>query len=197
VSGPEHVVVDRLPAQPWKNGAGLTREVAVGPGGATLERFDWRISVARIDRDAPFSAFPGIDRCITLLRGGGVRLHSVDGEIRHALAAVGEPFHFPGETPLEATLAGGPCDDLNVMVRRGRWSAEVRVSGAEQRLEAADAGLVFALSGAWRCPAADEPIEPMQAWLWRTAMAATTVMPLVADSRALVVRLHALLQEAA
>jgi environmental stress-induced protein Ves len=194
---PRHVVVAALPAQPWKNGAGLTREIAVGPRGATLEHFDWRISVARIDRDAPFSAFAGIDRCITLLKGGGVRLQSGDGAIRHPLATVGEPFRFAGEATLTATLIDGPCDDLNVMVRRGRWSAEVRLLDTEQRLEAADAGLVLALDGAWQCRAADEPIQPMQAWLWRTAMPSATVMPAAIGSRALVVRLRALLQEPA
>jgi len=194
---PEHVAVAALATQPWKNGAGLTREIAVGPRGATLDRFDWRLSVAHVDRDAPFSAFPGIDRCITLLRGSGVRLQTDDGAIGHTLATVGDPFRFAGEAPLTATLLDGPCDDLNVMVRRGRWSAEIDVLDSEQRVESADAGLVFALDGAWRCRAADDTIAPMEAWLWRTAMPSTTVMPALPGSRALVVRLHALLQEPA
>jgi len=35
-------------AIPWKNGGGVTRDVIVSPAGATLENFDWRISIAEI-----------------------------------------------------------------------------------------------------------------------------------------------------
>jgi len=194
---PEHIALADLPAQPWKNGAGLTRELAVGPSGATMDCFDWRISVARIDRDAPFSAFDGIDRCIALLRGAGMVLRSNDGTIDTRLATVGEPFRFHGDVPIAATLVDGPCDDLNVMVRRGRWHAEVATIADEQCLEAADAGLVLTLAGAWRCRAADASLAPLQAWLWRTAMPATTVRPAAAGSRAIVVRLTASCQDRA
>ena len=74
----------QLAASPWKNGGGTTQEIACWPPGAGLESFSWRISIARIARSGPFSAFPGIDRVITLLDGAGVRLHSADGEIDHA-----------------------------------------------------------------------------------------------------------------
>jgi environmental stress-induced protein Ves len=65
-----------LHATPWKNGGGLTREVLWQPTGASLDDFDWRVSVAQIDSDGPFSAFPGIDRVITLIDGVGVQLRS-------------------------------------------------------------------------------------------------------------------------
>src|SRR5262245_21856206 len=93
----ERIAIDQVPAEPWKNGAGLTRELAVAPRGATVVDFDWRISVARIDRDAPFSAFDGIDRCITLLRGKGMRLRSSDDAIDATLARIAEPFRFAGD----------------------------------------------------------------------------------------------------
>jgi hypothetical protein len=47
-----------LPATPWKNGGGLTREVLWQPAGASLDDFDWRVSVAQIDSDGPFSIIP-------------------------------------------------------------------------------------------------------------------------------------------
>ena len=194
---PERIVLDDIPAQPWKNGAGLTREIAIGPRGATMDGFDWRISVARIDRDAPFSAFDGVDRCITLLRGAGMVLRSHDGAIDKRLAAVGEPFSFSGDVQVDATLIAGACDDLNVMVRRGRWQAEVTTIAGEQRLEAADGGLLLALDGAWQCRAAEGALTPLQAWLWRSAMPAATVRPSVDASRAIVVRLSATCQDPA
>jgi len=52
---------------PWRNGGGVTREVAVdGPG---PQDFEWRISIAEVNMAGPFSALPGIDRIITLLDG--------------------------------------------------------------------------------------------------------------------------------
>ena len=83
MSEPRRFDLRGIAPQPWKNGAGLTREIAFG--GASAADFDWRLSVAEVVRDAPFSAFPGIDRCITLLRGAGMHLRAVDGSMDHAL----------------------------------------------------------------------------------------------------------------
>jgi hypothetical protein len=60
-----HVLLDRQrPETSWKNSGGATWEVACSPGSDGLDRFDWRVSTARIERDGPFSMFPGIDRLI-------------------------------------------------------------------------------------------------------------------------------------
>ena len=59
---------DRV-AVPWKNGGGVTHDVIVSPAGATLDDFDWRISIAEIARSGPFSRFPGIDRTLAVLEG--------------------------------------------------------------------------------------------------------------------------------
>lgn len=61
---------------PWKNGGGTTVEIASAPGDADLDTFVWRVSVAEVARDGPFSAFPGVDRVIALVRGSGMRLES-------------------------------------------------------------------------------------------------------------------------
>jgi environmental stress-induced protein Ves len=58
---------------PWKNGGGQTTEIAVSAG-ASLADFDWRVSIAEINADGPFSAFAGVDRTLVLLSGAGVRL---------------------------------------------------------------------------------------------------------------------------
>ncbi len=47
---------------PWKNGSGETAEIAIWPDGVALDAFDWRISMARVAADGPFSAFAGVDR---------------------------------------------------------------------------------------------------------------------------------------
>jgi environmental stress-induced protein Ves len=51
----------RLPAISWKNGGGTTREVVTQPPGAAFDEFNWRVSIATIASDGPFSTFPGVD----------------------------------------------------------------------------------------------------------------------------------------
>jgi hypothetical protein len=107
-----------LKAVPWKNGLGITREIAVEPSGATMDEFVWRVSIADVDTASPFSRFPGIDRTIVLLEGDGFTMR-LDGEREHALTTPCMPFAFAGEAAVEVTLAGGATRDFNLMVRRG------------------------------------------------------------------------------
>ena len=171
--------------QPWKNGAGLTREIAFA--GASAVDFDWRISVAEVTHDAPFSAFLGVDRCITLLSGAGVRLHADDGSVDHALTMPLTPFRFAGEIRLTATLVAGACSDFNVMTRRGRYRSEVEVRRAGTELRDADVTLLLCCAGAW--VVGDETLAPQQGLLWRTAPAAIEVRPVGANAVLLQVRL--------
>jgi uncharacterized protein len=167
-SSPERFDLRHITPQPWKNGAGITREIAVGPkaGGAT--EFDWRLSVAEVDRDAPFSAFPGIDRCIVLLRGAGMHLHSTDGRVNHRLDRPLAAFQFSGDVPLEATLIDGPSSDFNVMTRRGLWSCELSVHHASFEMTGADVTLLLCCEGEWQVTRdTSEILGPMQALLWR------------------------------
>src|SRR5690606_32701791 len=101
----------------WRNGAGWTRQVhaeAAADGGA---QWDWRLSIAEIDVDAPFSSFPGIDRELVLLQGNGMRLRFDDGEV-HELLPPHERLRFAGERALFGELVDGPTRDFNLMWRR-------------------------------------------------------------------------------
>ena len=69
---------DRL-AKPWKNGGGVTRDVAIAPPDAGLDTFDWRISFADVASDGPFSPFPDIDRTLTVVDGEGLALRFGEG----------------------------------------------------------------------------------------------------------------------
>lgn len=112
-----------LPTTAWKNGGGSTTELWCEPSGAGLDNFHWRVSVACIASDGPFSLFPGVDRIITLLQGGGVRLSGPGGVTQMELTTPFSPFAFLGETPITATRLGGDSLDFNVMTRRGRAQA--------------------------------------------------------------------------
>jgi environmental stress-induced protein Ves len=115
-----------LKAVPWKNGLGITREIAVEPPGATMEDFLWRVSIADVDTASPFSRFPGIDRTIVLLEGDGFTM-TMDGGHEHALTTPCRPFPFAGEVAVEVVLAGGATRDFNLMVRRGDAAGAVDV----------------------------------------------------------------------
>lgn len=114
---------DRHPMR-WKNGGGVTRELAAFPPGADASEFVWRVSIADVDQPGPFSAYPGVDRVITLLEGDAMVLTLEAGE---KVLRPREPFRFSGEDAVTCALPGGPTRDLNVMTRRGQASAEVRV----------------------------------------------------------------------
>ncbi|ADH90841.1 protein of unknown function DUF886 [Ancylobacter novellus DSM 506] len=106
---------------PWKNGGGSTTEVAVFPEGAGLEAFGWRLSMAGVTADGPFSAFSDIDRTLAVLEGEGIAL-DVEGRGTLRVTRDGEPASFPGGAPTFGRLLGGPILDLNAMSRRGRFT---------------------------------------------------------------------------
>jgi environmental stress-induced protein Ves len=105
----------------WKNDGGWTTEIARDPADAT--DFRWRISIAEIERDGPFSPFPGVERELMLLSGGGIEL-DVDG----ATLRLVERFRhvrFAGEARVDCRLVAGPTRDFNVMTRRDAVRAEL------------------------------------------------------------------------
>ncbi|MCE8419296.1 HutD family protein [Rhodovulum sulfidophilum] len=107
-----------LEPRPWKNRGGLTWELAAFPEGAGFSDMLWRISLAEVGSDGPFSAFPGIDRTLTVLAGRGMILDFGAGEVK--LGEDSAPLSFPGEAPVTARLSAGAILDINVMTRRGR-----------------------------------------------------------------------------
>ena len=111
-------------AMPWKNGGGVTHEIAVFPAGATLETFDWRLSMAEVAADGPFSAFDGIDRTLALMQGAGIDLDFGDGA-RERIDGPGAMCRFDGGATCSGYLVDGPILDLNVMTRRGRLAHDL------------------------------------------------------------------------
>ena len=64
---------------PWKNGGGWTTQLAAFPESDATVPFDWRVSIAEIESDGAFSAFPGYDRHIALLVAGCYFMEMLDG----------------------------------------------------------------------------------------------------------------------
>jgi uncharacterized protein len=101
---------------PWKNGGGVTREIAVYRDATVHSDFLWRVSLATISASGPFSHFQGIDRSIAVLKGAGMLLSMADGDV--SLNAGSAPFTFAGEQPTTASLIAGETIDLNAMTAR-------------------------------------------------------------------------------
>ena len=141
-------------AQPWRNGGGRTRELLTRPAGAR----DWklRISLAEVDRDGPFSAFPGIERWFTVIDGAGVRLTLP--EQRHELLPGHAPLRFGGELPVACSLIDGPTTDLNLMYAGGQGLMQAAESGEEWRCTLPGRGLFSRVPGRWQMPGL-EPIR--------------------------------------
>jgi environmental stress-induced protein Ves len=105
-------------ASPWKNGGGITFEVASFPERSTLDTFGWRISIAQVQRGGPFSAFPGVDRQLAVLEG---RLSlAVAGRSVIELSEDSPVIHFSGDVATDARPLSARVTDLNVMTRRGQ-----------------------------------------------------------------------------
>jgi environmental stress-induced protein Ves len=151
------------PSQPWKNGLGSTREIAVQPSNAGMDDFLWRVSIAEVASAAPFSSFPGIDRQIALLDGNGFTMTLDDGRV-YPLTMPFVPFAFAGEAKVAVTLIDGPTRDFNLMVRRALASGEVLVwpEAGSYLLDPAIV-LIYAARGA--IDTADGVLHAGDAWL--------------------------------
>src|SRR5947209_7321114 len=104
---------------PWKNGGGSTTEIAIFPEGSGVsgERFQWRVSIADVVADGPFSRFPGYDRHIMVIEGAGMTLEVEDhGEID--LSRPFLPMSFSGDRDVQGRLNHGPVRDFNLIVAR-------------------------------------------------------------------------------
>ncbi len=110
-------------AMPWKNGRGVTREIAIFPPHSALvdQPFLWRISLADVTSDCEFSSFPGYDRTLLLAEGNGMVL-SFDAAPAVEIRERWQPVHFQGEWHTRCRLLDGPVRDFNVMTAREKVS---------------------------------------------------------------------------
>jgi len=134
---------------PWKNGGGSTRQLLIAPPGATIDDFDYRISIASVASDGPFSHFPGIDRTLLLLEGSDLLLEREDGNVLR-LDCHCAPLRFAGEEKIYSQLESGPLTDFNVMTRRGRYLQQVEnftITGERQLFSDDEVLLIFLAEG--------------------------------------------------
>jgi uncharacterized protein len=111
--------LDAMPLQPWKNGGGFARELAAGDG--------WRISLADVERNGPFSVYEGVTRHSVVVSGAGLRLQERDETVD---LRPFDPATYDGGRAWQATLRNGRVQVLNVMVDAARWSVRMWVGPA-------------------------------------------------------------------
>lgn len=110
-----------LKAEPWRNGGGVSRELAARPvvsAGNTPAGpgWDWQVNIAELSSAGGFSAYPGMDRVLTVI-DGELLLLRVDGA-EHPLEKY-RPFRFSGDADSAAALPTGDVRALNVITRKG------------------------------------------------------------------------------
>lgn len=108
---------------PWRNGLGSTVEL-ISEILEGHEAFSWRLSIASVANDGPFSDFSGYDRTLLLLEGAGITLHNPNGnsiELNSSLDCA----HFKGEDLINSSLHDGPIKDFNVMTLRSICTSSV------------------------------------------------------------------------
>mgnify|MGYP000123781716 CR=1 FL=1 len=138
-------------SMPWKNGLGMTTELAKGCNDLTSDEnaFLWRLSIAGVSEDGPFSNFPNIDRSLMLIEGNGITL---DGGAQGVgvLFEQLQVYDFPGDIELKGKLANGPIMDFNLMGDRRHATGELsgfNVSGPERLMLKSHINFIHLLEG--------------------------------------------------
>ncbi|HQZ33179.1 MAG TPA: HutD family protein [Ilumatobacteraceae bacterium] len=104
----------------WRNDGGWTRDVA--RDSPREHDFSWRISIADVEVDGPFSRFDGFDRLLVLLEGAGMDLVCIADGTTMELRPKARSARFAGETAITAELLDGATTDFNVIWDRSRFS---------------------------------------------------------------------------
>jgi environmental stress-induced protein Ves len=112
----------------WKNGRGQSFEIALFPPEAVFpnDPFIWRLSLAEVTENGPFSEFPGYDRYLTLVEGTSVKLDFQEQRPKVTLKR-GDLHHFSGELKASAEQVLTTITDLNLLYKRQEVRAHFEV----------------------------------------------------------------------
>uniref|UniRef100_A0A2A4Z201 HutD-family protein n=1 Tax=OCS116 cluster bacterium TaxID=2030921 RepID=A0A2A4Z201_9PROT len=116
--------LDTLKAETWKNGKGVTRQIA----NSMPNEAYWRFSIADVSVDGDFSVFPELARILTVVAGKGMLLSMSDKDVA---ANYAKPIHFAGNIPVYGKLLDGAVQNFNLIYDANKIEALVRVGGVE------------------------------------------------------------------
>ncbi len=136
---------DLLNPTRWKNGGGVTREIATSLNGRPY----WRMSIADVERNGAFSQFPGCHRILTVIAGEGMQL---DGAERTISAVPQVPVRFDGSDQIDGKLLDGPVQNFNLIFDPLALRAQVIVGTVASLCQAiqtdVDIAMIYCLTGA-------------------------------------------------
>jgi uncharacterized protein len=113
---------------PWKNGGGITHEILKREDAGKLQ---WRLSIAEVASDGPFSIFAGLSRILTVFEGDGLTLHTPTDSLE---ALPHQPIAFSGDVPIDCTRKSNVVTDFNVIFDPTHWRATVNIQRANHIL---------------------------------------------------------------
>lgn len=130
----------------WRNGLGVSWDIADWPEGSSAGTFGWRFALARIESDVAFSAYPETDRIFTLVEGDGLDL-AFAGRPPLAVDRVHVPHVFPCDIETFCRIRGRPCIALNLFLHRGAWQAAAEILTDNAEISHDGPILLFILGG--------------------------------------------------
>ena len=137
---------------PWANGGGTSYEIASDRNEAG--KWAWRLAMAPVNEDGPFSRIECVNRFLTVVEGAGMLL-SVDRKKLQCLPM--QVVRFRGDAITDATLTDGPIMDINLMVRRKEADGEMAIVSEVGPLEVAS--IVVAVGGSAQVQCGDSTID--------------------------------------
>lgn len=168
------VQTQSVPAIPWRNGGGVTRELLIWPLTNDPQRPSWdvRISVATIDRNGSFSVFEKVQRWFAVLDGAGVKLEFPNQvKTQTPLTA---PLHFDGGDPPICTLLDGSTRDLNLMCQHGQARMSLMTEGEAFAVQSNLRAIYCVSPGVWRDSTGQSQVLSAHSFLWSDDVDATT-----------------------
>lgn len=175
----------------WRNGGGITRELAREAMHEEGTDPGWRVSIAELDRPTPFSTFAGLARHFTVVGAQPVTL--MFGERRVELAPL-DSLAFAGDASLSCLLPDGPSRALNLMYNPQRWRASIAwLDPGEALTHDGDCEtLLLAVIGSARLAGSPSArLDCGDAWHWRRLgpLATPTTYTLKAPETARLIRI--------
>jgi environmental stress-induced protein Ves len=116
-----------LTVMPWKNGAGVRRDVVHSKHQNTGSDGGWLISIADLNENAQFSNYPDVTRWFLPISRGWVTLVlDADGtELPVELTETSPAHEFSGAINVRCVLHDGPMKALNVMTHGSRTAVSL------------------------------------------------------------------------
>ena len=135
---------DDFKATPWRNGQGSTTEL-LADYLLGSDVFRWRLSMAQVSTNGPFSDFSGYDRTLILMEGNGLCLNHDNGQIDELLSQYTNAS-FSGDWHTQARLIDGPIVDFNIMTKRDLCDSNTKIiTDACAFSSASDEVIIYAL----------------------------------------------------